>query len=386
MRGSVAEAAGAFDTVDHAVAVLANLASPYFQVLALIANAAVEEPEDLVAYTPPATPEARGEFIVQRHSQSRAPAARLRPVAAQDAMAILAALQSHPRAERLHRALAHYRMALNQLTPENRVLAAESLWMAVENLTHVVFDRLCGEHEIDPSSVDAKHRLTLALGFEPKRLDERSRAVQALIETGELDPKTMKRDNSHLDALDAHIRVDVLLRGDRQCYKQLKAMSDGFEHGYMTFGDVRKKSEVADAAFSHLRRTILGEIGIDDSSPLLDPRFDDPQAVWRPILQARGEIHRQRRPPRAPEPRDLQRPVAQPTGPLTDPDAGGGHRQRGRHSHAHARGQRHDDCDASVADRQRHRRGVDRAERRRRPDHRSANDRPAQRRSNPGRA
>src|SRR4051794_7924210 len=51
--GIVAEAAGRFSTVEDAVAVLANLASPYLHVLAVIANAAVEGSEDLVVYAPP---------------------------------------------------------------------------------------------------------------------------------------------------------------------------------------------------------------------------------------------------------------------------------------------------------------------------------------------
>jgi hypothetical protein len=284
----VAEATGSFVTEQEAVAVLANLANPYFQVLAVITNAAVEDPEDLVAYAPPVDPKDSGEFLIQRHSQMRSPAARLRMVAGADVMAVLQRLMSHPREERLQRSMAHFRLALNQLNPENRVLSAESLWMVVENLTRVVFDRLCREHSIDASAADAKHLLALALGFEPRKLEVRSEAVQALLDAGELDPKSLKRDNSHLDALDAHIRTNILLGGDKPCYKQLKDMSDGFEHGYMTFGNVRKKSQVADAAFAYVRRALLYEIGLDDSSPLFDARFDEPQGVWRPIFEGHG--------------------------------------------------------------------------------------------------
>ncbi|MGQ0434507.1 MAG: hypothetical protein ACT452_19135 [Microthrixaceae bacterium] len=288
--GFVAEAAGEFGTKDEAVSVLANLANPYFQVMALIANAAIEEPEDLFAYAPPVDPDDTGEFVVQRHSQARAPAARLRKVSAPDAMAVVQSLMGHPREERLHRAMAHYRMALDQLNPENRVLSAESLWMAVENMSRVVFDRLCSEHAIDPTARDAKHLLALVLGFPPKKLEEDlTPAVHALIVTGELDPGRLKRDNTHLDALDTHIRRDLLLGGDRPCYKQLREMSDGFEHGYMSFGDVRAKSAVADAAFTHLRHAILREIGIEGSSSLFDARYDTPQGVWRPAFEGHGE-------------------------------------------------------------------------------------------------
>lgn len=288
--GFVAEASGEFVAKNEAVAVLANLANPYFQVIAVLANAAVEEPEDLFAYAPPVGPDDAGEFVVQRHSQARSPAARLRRLAADDVMPVLARLMGHPREEGLHRAMAHFRMALGELNPENRVLSAESLWMAIENMTHVVLERLYDEHSIGPHTKDAKHLLALALGFQPRERDEvLSPAVRALIDSGEFDPGRLKRDNSHLDALDAHIRREILLEGDEACYKQLREMSNGFEHGYLSFGDARTKSGVADAAFAHLRRAILREIGLEVTSPLFADRFDSPQGVWRPVFEGHGE-------------------------------------------------------------------------------------------------
>ncbi len=288
--GFVVETAGEFANKDEAVSVLANLANPYLHVLAVVTNAAVEEPEDLFAYSPPVDPKDTGEFVVQLHSQARSPAARLRRLGAADLMPVLEQLSDHPRAERLHRAMAHFRMALNNLSLENRVLSAESLWMVVENLSRVVSERFCDEHGVDTDARDAKHQVALAMGFQPKEFEEPNPpAVQALIDSGELDPKRLKRDNTHLDALDSHIRRDVLLGSDKVCYRQLREMSDGFEHGYMNFGDVRTKSAVTDAAFGHLRRAILHEIGVGDTSPLFDDRFDSPQAVWRPAFECHGE-------------------------------------------------------------------------------------------------
>lgn len=66
-------------------------------------------------------------------------------------------------------------------------------------------------------------------------------------------------------------------------------MSDGFEHGYMSFGDIQEKSRVADRAFTHMRRAILREISLDSVSPLFDNRFDDPQGIWRPVFEGHGE-------------------------------------------------------------------------------------------------
>ena len=58
--GFVAEAAGTFASKVDAVSFLSTQASPYFQILAVVANAGVEEPEDLVAYAPPANPDDKG--------------------------------------------------------------------------------------------------------------------------------------------------------------------------------------------------------------------------------------------------------------------------------------------------------------------------------------
>jgi hypothetical protein len=99
------DTAGRFADRSEAVAFLANQAAPFFQVLAVIANAGVEEPEDLLAYAPPIHPDDTGEFVVQRHSQMRSPAARLRKVAAAEVLAVLELLNRHPRAERLQRGM-----------------------------------------------------------------------------------------------------------------------------------------------------------------------------------------------------------------------------------------------------------------------------------------
>ncbi len=284
----IAEAAGVFGTAEEAASVLGNLATPYFQVMATITNCGAEETEDIVVYSPPKDATDVGQFVVQRHSEARAPAARLRKVAAADALSFLRLLNPHPRSDRLMRTMAHFRMALNQLDPMNRVLVAESLWMAIENLTHVVYGRLCGEQGIDTMAPDAKHQLALAVGFEPKKLEEHPPLVQQAIDEGQLDPKNLKRDTSHLTALDVFIRKDVILGGDKNLYDGIRKMSDGFEHGYMDFGKVQQLSKVADECINHVRRAILREVGVPQDSPLFDQRFDTPQGAWRPVFQGTG--------------------------------------------------------------------------------------------------
>jgi hypothetical protein len=266
----------------------APLVEPYFQILALLAHAGVEESEDRFAYAPPLDVEDEGEFVIQRHSQPRAPAARVRTVAAADAMEVVGLVMGHSQEEGLHRAMSHFRQAMNQLDHANLVLPAQSLWVVVENMTHVVLGRLYQEHGIDPKADDAKHQLAVALGFQPKIFEQLSPAVQALIDAGELTKGDLRRDTSHLTALGRYVRLELLLGNDKDCYTQLSSMSTGLEHGFMGFDEIRKRSKVADRAFTYLRRAMLREIGLRPDSPLFDERFDGAQGIWRPVLEAQG--------------------------------------------------------------------------------------------------
>lgn len=283
--GIVVEATGVAADSTAAVDTLGNAAAPYLHVVALAANAAVEDTEDIVTYAPPEDPADVGEFFVQRHSQPRSPAASVRDVDADALVTLIQHLVGHPHEERLHRAMAHYRMALSHLDPLNRLLAAESLWMAVENLSQVVLDRLRVERGLPPTPT-GKHLLAEALGYRARPAPRQHIVVTALLRLRLLSPKALRRDNSHLGRLDAHVRREVIFGGDKACYAALKEASDGFEHGFLDFAQVRSKSEVADRAFTLVRRAILSEIGVPSNSPLFDRRYDAPLAAWRPVFEA----------------------------------------------------------------------------------------------------
>jgi hypothetical protein len=118
VRGFTVEAAGQFPSVEAAVGALGNLANSYFQVVALAGNAAIAQPEGVVAYAAPSSPADRGEYVVQRHSLPRSPAAKIRKLPADALMDLLKAFNEHPAEEQLQRALAHYRSALGYLDPQ----------------------------------------------------------------------------------------------------------------------------------------------------------------------------------------------------------------------------------------------------------------------------
>jgi hypothetical protein len=262
----VAEAAGNCANSQEAAGLLANLANPYYQVMAVAANAAVDDPLDFIAYAPPLGRNDGGEFVIQRHSQTRAPAPVVRDLPVDGLMTLIQRLQVHLREDRVHRAMAHYRQALNNMAPNNWVLAGECLYLAVENLGRVVYQRLLKEADL-PDGPESKHALALKHGLKPKD----------------------NNDRSHLGKLDACIREEHIFQGDRACYKKLVDASDGFEHGYMDFDKIRNLTDaVTRKAFAYVRRAILREIGVSPSSPLLDPKFDVPLGDWRPVLEVEG--------------------------------------------------------------------------------------------------
>jgi hypothetical protein len=110
------------------------------------------------------------------------------------------------------------------------------------------------------------HQLAVELGFVPR--DE--------------------NDRQHLNALDGHIRRELIFDGDRESYKALKSLSDGFEHGYMSFGQIQEHSQATDDAFGYIRAALLREIGVPEASPLLAEQFSKPLGDWRPALELRG--------------------------------------------------------------------------------------------------
>jgi hypothetical protein len=264
ISGIVVEAKGRAATAEAAVALLANISAAYFQIVALAGNGAVDEPDGLLAYAPPVGRK-RGQFIQQRPTEVRAPAAVLRRVDARDLVDLLDAIDRHPRKDRIHRALAHYRMALLMIEHNNWVLAGESLFMAVESLQRVVYLRLLAERGL-PETGESKHKLALEHGFTPPS----------------------ETSNRHLGDFDSHLRAHYIFDDD-PIYNTLKYASDHFEHSSKGFDLVREAADVAaEKSFPIVRRTVLRECGLKADAGLFAAKFDQPLGGWRPSLESHG--------------------------------------------------------------------------------------------------
>lgn len=257
---------GLAGSAEAAVPLLASRATPYLHIIATAANGAIDEPKDLLAYAPPTASE-RGAFVDRRSCNRPYPAAVVRSTDAADLLPVLEALEHHPDRERLHRAMAHYRHALGQLDPWNRVMSAEALFLACENLGQVILRRLYREASL-PDTGESKHQLAVAAGFNPPNPSSRQ----------------------HLSNFDSHIRATYIFEGDDDTYRNLRFASEHFEHGSRSFDAVQAAAHAsADTAFNLVRRTILRELGIADDSPLLtDHKYQEPLAGWDTTLQVSG--------------------------------------------------------------------------------------------------
>ncbi len=264
IHGLIAEAAGVATGSEQAVSLLANLASPYIQVVALAGNAVAGPEMELLAYAPPHDGKP-GRFHTQRPINAEPPASRIRFLPAQALMNLIKALGDHPDEERLHRTMAHFQLALQNVEAQGWTLAAEHLFIATENLQGMVFKRLCREAGL-PESGKSKHTLAVEAGL--------------TVRDG---------SNQHLNDFDSMIRRDLIFHGDQACYADLKASSDHFEHGSRDFGVVREKAAAsARTAFAHVRRAVLDELGIAVDSGLREERFDSPLPAWNPQLEVHG--------------------------------------------------------------------------------------------------
>jgi hypothetical protein len=79
----------------------------------------------------------------------------------------------------------------------------------------------------------------------------------ALIDAWKIEPKQ----------LDSEVRLRLLFDGDEDTYSKVKRASDGFEHGFLNFHDIRTTAlALRESAAGYLRRALLRLSGIPAST------------------------------------------------------------------------------------------------------------------------
>jgi hypothetical protein len=169
-----------------------------------------------------------------------------RPVDRGATSALFAVLADHRDTARLRRAIGQYSHALLNWTDGNEAMAIAHLWIAVEALTKVALRRECSRAETDADG------LAQSCGIE-------------------------------IQALDGEVRRRIIFQGDAEAARKARNASDGFEHGYLDFGEVRRlAAETRNATAGYVREAVIELAGVPEPyrARLLSPRYAKPLNSW----------------------------------------------------------------------------------------------------------
>jgi hypothetical protein len=252
---------GEGEDFDTAGVALANAGRRNLDVIAVAANAAVLAPHIEVIY------EARpgGHFKAVRTLGEEPQVAR-RMIDVDRTLLLIQTLEKHPKETRLLRAAANYGESLRRTGPASSVHALMHLWIAVENLTVAIVDRLKREHDAATLA-----ELGAAFGLRPTR----------------------GRDYIDDREIHGYVRRREVFAGDDSTHAALRRASDGIEHGFLSFGDARDLvADIFDTAAAAVRHSILRESGLPDSDveALMSGIYTRPLPLWRPLLVAAGRF------------------------------------------------------------------------------------------------
>jgi hypothetical protein len=254
------EVRGNAPTLAEALEPFSNAGLFVLPILALSANAAVGEPEIELGFD-------NTEGLTERDFfQSYVPAERDIPhpgrgIDVSATVALMAAIGAHPDSERLLRGANQYKIALESWRLGRETFSLAHLWMATEAITKAKVRAECetrGIAEID---------LAVELGI--------------------------PRERYNGNRLEQAVRKDLLLRGDDEAYRKAREASDGFEHGYLNYGEIRERArEVRHRMAKYVRTAILEMCELDSAifSTLTTDPFDEPLGRWPLVKYLRGKL------------------------------------------------------------------------------------------------
>ena len=236
---------------------LASTLGQTLPVLALSGNAAVADPLAVAFYgLDLAEPQPFIGYGTPRAHEWFPPGARRFD---QDSTAaLMRAVGQHPQYPLLIRAIEAYRRALGHWVPEEHLLAGEYLFIAAETLSRCLIESRAG-----------------AKGITPKNLAQ--------------------LEGVSTDALRRRYLEQDVFGGDAAALEAVNQASDGFEHGYMDFDQVRGLiGGVLGRSMGHVRRALIRASGLDAAAQdrLFVEEFEEPRGLVPAIRFIRGQIRR----------------------------------------------------------------------------------------------
>lgn len=254
-------------SMGEAVTLYGNAASGILSVIAFCTNAAIGDIEPELVYDN--SPQKSKRDFLQNMLPDEMPILHVRRrVNINVIKAVMRDIENHKEKDRIMRAVAQYNMALRNWRFGKETLATAHMYMGIEALVKAV-TRASIESENSNEDVFARK-----LGID--------------IEKVKLDP--CKHLSTELQAV---VRKDIIFKRDYDTHRESKRASDGFEHGFLPFDEIRNHAvKVRDKTALYLREAIINLIGLDESSQkiLLTSPFDEPMGHWPVVKYIRGQL------------------------------------------------------------------------------------------------
>jgi hypothetical protein len=259
------DARGPAESVENAVSVFGEATGVLATIISFSTNAAIGDLEPQLVFNNTHGLNARD--FLQSMIPDEPPIIHVgRKVNSEVTLGLIDAIEIHSEKNRICRAISQYSLALNHWRWGHETLATAHLYIGMETLTKAVI------------------RSKLAASGISKEEFARDLAI---------DPSSFGQRNSLSKAIEVAVRKRLLFQGDDQCYKDAKAASDGFEHGFMPFDEIRNRARtVRNKTATCLRKAILDLVVIEEKHRdiLLATPYNVPLGNWPVVKYIRGQL------------------------------------------------------------------------------------------------
>lgn len=250
------DARGPADSLNGAVESFTNAAMFFATVISFCANGHSGDCRFHLAYD--ATPSrSEREFFEQFIEEERGLPLPSRIIKPPLVVAVINALGVNPHKARLRRAIVQYGLSLRYWSKGAEILSVAHLYMGMESLVPIVH-----RAEQDRLSLGSTEELAAHFGVA-------------------------------INELDGTIRRRFLFRDDIEVHSAAKKASDGVEHGFLDFSEVRLLAiSVRDKVAQYLRQSIIDLLGVPDEvqQELLAKPYDKPIGTEGYIRYLRGHL------------------------------------------------------------------------------------------------
>jgi len=250
------DARGLAPSLDEAVTAFTNAAMFFTTLVSFCSNGYAGDCRFHLAYDN--TPgQSEREFFEQFIEDERGAPRVSRKINPELVTQVIEVLDNHEYTERLRRAITQYVLALKYWSNGEEILSVAHLFMGMEALVRVVI-----KNELTRLKLDNPQELAEHLGIP-------------------------------INDLDSTIRRKYLFQDDQECHKNAKKASDGVEHGFLGFDQIRPLAvEVRNKAATYLRTAIIKllNLPLQIEHDLLSLPYEKPIGTEGYIRYLRGQL------------------------------------------------------------------------------------------------